>query len=86
MSNRLIIEIRHAAAAKAAADGNVESVGHAPPVPPDTVKAPPAPAPSKPDRNRKPPEPKPPTAQQQMSHTWSKAEAAAMAKYRQTKK
>lgn len=81
MANKLVIEIRHAAAAKAATGGNTESVAPAPEAPADTVKKPPAPAKSAPNENKPASEPKPATAQEQLTRTWSKAQLAARKKF-----
>lgn len=81
MANKLVIEIRHAAAARAATDGNTDSVAPAPAAPPDVKTKPDAPVPSKPNKNKGAQEPTPPYAKENVGdQQWQAAEAAAMKK------
>lgn len=81
MANKLVIEIRHAAAAKASAEGNTDSNATAPDAPPNTVSGPPAATKPAPDENKTAAEAKPATAQEQLTRTWSKAQVDARKRF-----
>lgn len=81
MASNVLIEIRHAAAAKASAQGNVDSNADAPKAPADTVKAPPKAAKPAPNENKPASEPKPATAQEKLTRTWSKAQLDARKRF-----
>lgn len=81
MANKLVIEIRHAAAAKASAQGNTDSNAPGPEAPANTVKAPPRATKPAPNENKTAAEPKPATAQEQLTRTWSKAQLAARKRF-----
>jgi hypothetical protein len=81
VASSVLIEIRHAAAAKASAQGNIDSNADAPKAPANTVKAPPKAAKPAPDTNKTAAEPKPATAQEQLTRTWSKAQLDARKRF-----
>jgi hypothetical protein len=81
VASNVLIEIRHAAAAKASAQGNTDANATPPDAPPDTVKAPPKATKPAPDENKTAAEPKPATAQEQLTRTWSKAQLDARKKF-----
>jgi hypothetical protein len=81
VASNVLIEIRHAAAAKASTGGNVDSNADAPKAPANTVKAPPSAARPTANENKPSSEPKPATAQEQLTRTWSKAQLDARRRF-----